>query len=186
MCVGSLSWCWYGRSCHAATMYLEFWKRKNAYLAWWWDVMDYEELVRVAHIHIHGCTSTHIHIHRCTPTYIHIHRCTSTHIHMHRCTPTHVHMHRCTPTHIHIHPPTSTYTHVHNLSVSLCSSVCLSVCLYVCVCVRVCMSVCLSVCMCMSNSTVVPFVGQSHAPADYGRGAGRARVCVSDIGNGAA
>jgi len=27
-------------------MYLEFWKRKNAYLAWWWDVMDYEELVR--------------------------------------------------------------------------------------------------------------------------------------------
>ena len=28
-------------------MYLEFWKRKNAYLAWWWDVMDYEELVRL-------------------------------------------------------------------------------------------------------------------------------------------
>jgi len=25
-----------------ATTYLEFWKRKNAYLAWWWDVLDFE------------------------------------------------------------------------------------------------------------------------------------------------
>jgi len=25
-----------------ATAYLEFWKRKNSYLAWWWDVLDFE------------------------------------------------------------------------------------------------------------------------------------------------
>ena len=30
-----------------ATAWLEMWKRKTAYLAWWWDVMDFEELVRV-------------------------------------------------------------------------------------------------------------------------------------------
>jgi len=29
--------------CIWATLFIEFWKRKNAYLAWWWDVVGYEE-----------------------------------------------------------------------------------------------------------------------------------------------
>jgi len=29
--------------CVWATLFIEFWKRRNAYLAWYWDVMNYEE-----------------------------------------------------------------------------------------------------------------------------------------------
>jgi hypothetical protein len=47
----------------AATVYLEMWKRKNAYLAWWWDVMDYEELVCIAHTPSHAHMHTRIHMH---------------------------------------------------------------------------------------------------------------------------
>jgi len=30
--------------CVWATVFIEFWKRKNSYLSWWWDVMNFEQI----------------------------------------------------------------------------------------------------------------------------------------------